>query len=240
MEVFLEMRIKELPSELRPREKALHFGVESLSDEELLTLLIGSGVKGSSALDISRDLLNSYLTLNALANASVSSLEEHKGLSKNTSLRLLATFEFHNRLNSPYYQHKYQIESAQDIYRRYRYLEDYSQEVLAILMLSRKRMIIKEKILYRGTNEHLPINPKDIYAELITSKCSSFVLVHNHPNGEKEPSDDDILVTEVIKNTCDAIHIKMFDHIIISRRRLPLSSRRRSTASFWFSGASRH
>ena len=86
------MKIKELPKEIRPREKALHFGVESLSDEELLALLIGSGVKGCSAIEIARNLLNSYLTLSSLANTNISSLEEHlssQGASK--SIHSLST-----------------------------------------------------------------------------------------------------------------------------------------------------
>ena len=209
------MKIKELPKELRPREKALHFGVESLSDEELLTLIIGSGVKGCSAIDISRDLLSSYLTLPSLANTSLSSLEEHFGLSKNIALRLIATFEFHNRLNSPEYQHSYAVKDAEDIYTRYRYLESYSQEILAIAMLNRKRMIIKEKILYRGTDESIQASPKEICSELIMAKCSSFILIHNHPDGKKEPSEKDIYITEIIKNMTEPLGIKLFDHIII-------------------------
>lgn len=209
------MKIKELPPELRPREKALHHGIENLTDEELLTLIIGSGVKGCSALDISRNLLGTYLSLSSLANTNFSSLEEHFGLSKNTALRLLATFEFHNRLNSPFYQHHYSINSAEDIYMRYRYLENYSQEVLAIVMFNRKRVIIKEKILYKGTNENVNISVKEIYTELIMSRCSSYALIHNHPDGTSEPSEDDVFFTNLIEETCNNLNIKLYDHIII-------------------------
>ena len=209
------MRIKELPKEIRPREKAFHYGIDTLSDEELLTLIIGSGVKGHSALDISRELISSYLTINSLANANLSSIEEHKGLSRNTALRLLAAFELHNRLNSPLYQHDYSIKNAQDVYLRYRYLENYSQEVLAIVMLNKKKMIIKEKILYKGTGENIDISPKEVYSELILSHCSSYILIHNHPSGSVEPSDEDVLATEIIENTCKVLQITMFDHIII-------------------------
>ena len=215
LEVFLEMKIKELPKEIRPREKALHFGVESLSDEELLALLIGSGVKGCSAIEIARNLLNSYLTLVSLANTNISSLEEHFGLSKITALKLLATFEFHNRLNSPSYQHSYIIKNSEDIYVRYRYLENYTQEVLAIVMLNRENKIIKEKMLYKGTDSDISVNPKEIYAELIISKCKNCVLIHNHPDGNLNPSDDDIYTTQVINNTCKTLQIKVLDHLII-------------------------
>ena len=209
------MKIRELPREIRPREKALHYGIESLSDEELLALLIASGVKGCSAMDISRDLLTTYLTLSSLANANLSSLEEHFGLSKITALKLMATFEFHNRLNSPLYQHRYLIGSSQDLYERYRYLENFTQEVLAIVMINKKKEIIKEKILYRGTNNDLSISPKEICLEIISSRCSQFVLIHNHPDGSTNPSEEDIYATEVIKKTADSLQIRLFDHLII-------------------------
>lgn len=209
------MKIRELPREIRPREKALHYGIESLSDEELLALLIASGVKGCSAMDISRDLLTTYLTLSSLANANLSSLEEHFGLSKITALKLMATFEFHNRLNSPLYQHRYLIGSSQDLYERYRYLENFTQEVLAIVMINKKKEIIKEKILYRGTNNDLSISPKEICLEIISSRCSQFVLIHNHPDGNTNPSEEDIYATEIIKKTADSLQIRLFDHLII-------------------------
>lgn len=209
------MKIKELPREIRPREKAIHYGIESLSDEELLALIIGSGVKGCSAMDISRDLLTTYLTLSSLASANLSSLEEHFGLSKITALKLLATFEFHNRLNSPLYQHRYLVLSSQDVYERYRYLENFTQEVLAIVLVNKKKEIIKEKILYRGTDNNLSLSPKEICLEIVSSRCSRFILIHNHPDGNPEPSEEDIYATEVIKNTVESLQIKLLDHIII-------------------------
>ena len=209
------MKIKDLPITHRPREKALHYGIEYLSDEELLALLIGSGVHGFSALDISHDLLKTYLSLDQLAKADYTSLEEQFGLSTNTALRLLGVFEFHKRLNSPMYNHEYKIENSDDIYKRYRYLESYSQEVLAIVMLNKKDVIIKEKVLYKGTSEHIDINPKEIYSELVKSKCQKYILIHNHPNGNVEPSEDDLLATEIIEKTCKLLQISMFDHIII-------------------------
>lgn len=211
------MRIKEIPKENRPREKAIRHGVEELNDEELLALIIGSGVKGSSALDIAHTLLSSYITLSSLANANISSLEEHLGISKNLSLRLLATFEFHNRLISPKYQRSVSIVSPQDIYQRYRYLENYEQEVFVIIMMNRNNKIIKEKILYKGTEEKIPIDPKEILREIIMSRCKKYALVHNHPSEETLPSNDDIYVTEVIEKNCHNMQIKFFDHVIIHR-----------------------
>lgn len=209
------MKIKDLPISLRPREKALHYGIEQLSDEELLAIIIGSGVHGYSALDIAHDLIKTNLGLNRLVASTYSSLEEQFGLSTNMVLRLLAVFELHNRLNSPMYNHEYKIENSEDIYKRYRYLENYPQEVLGIVMLNKKNVIIKEKILYKGTSEHININPNEIYSELLQSKCKKYVLIHNHPDGNVKPSEEDLLATEVIEKTCHKLLMIMIDHIII-------------------------
>ena len=209
------MKIKELPIESRPREKAKRLGIESLSDEELLALLIGSGVKGCSAIEIARNLLSTYPSLLTLANSNLVSLEEQFGLSSTRALKLLATFEVYHRLISPQYQSDLIINDAKDVYLRYRYLECYSQEVLAILMLNRNNKIIKEKILYKGTESDISINPTEICAELIVSKCKKYILIHNHPNGEREPSDDDVYTTEAIITAAKNIHINFVDHIII-------------------------
>lgn len=209
------MNIKEIPAQFRPREKALHYGIENIADDELLALIIGSGVSGHSAIEISRTLLSTYINLSSLVNANLSSLEEISGLSKIQALKLLATFELHNRLNSPANQKEIIVSNSQDIYLRYRYLENCSQEVMAILMLNNKMKIIKEKILYKGTQDNLSISPKEIYSELILSKCHKYILVHNHPDGSQEPSDEDIFATKAIEKITKPLGIRMIDHIII-------------------------
>ena len=144
------MKIVEIPKENRPREKAYRFGISSLSDDELVAVIIGSGVKGCSALDISRNLLTTYGTLQSLQLSNFSSLEEHFGLSKTLALRLLAVFEFHSRLISPMYQKQKSVENASELYLQYRYLENYEQEMVVLLMLNKRRVILKEKQLYHN------------------------------------------------------------------------------------------
>lgn len=211
------MKIKEIPKEIRPREKAIRYGIENVSDEELLAIIIGSGVRGHSALEIARNLLDTFITMSSLSNTNLSSLEEHSGLSSTLALRLLATFEFHNRLNSPMYQYEHAVQNAEDIYSRYRYLENYSQETLILLMLNQRRKIIKEKMLYKGTNDNVTLNIQEIIKELIMARCQNFVLIHNHPDGSPFPSDDDVYVTKSLDENSKNMQIKMLDHVIIYR-----------------------
>ena len=133
------MKISDIPFNLRPREKALHYGIEELSDQELLALIIGSGGRGNSAIDIANELLKSHAnSMESLSNTNYQSLLSFLGLKKSIALRLLATFEFHKRLNSSKYKNPLKIESVHDVYFRYQNMEDLDHEELVILMLDLK------------------------------------------------------------------------------------------------------
>ena len=210
------MKISDIPSNLRPREKALQYGIEELSDQELLAIIIGSGVRGHSAIDIAGELLQTYASsLEALSNTNYTSLLGHLGLKKSIALRLLATFEFHKRLISNRYQKVSKIESAEQVYFRYRFLENFDQEVLIILMLDLKGRIIKEKTLYKGTFDSFSIDVKQVIQELILAKAKSFYLIHNHPDEEPRASEEDILATKVIEKASKNLSVKLVNHIII-------------------------
>ena len=210
------MRISDIPINLRPREKALQYGIEELSDQELLALIIGSGGRNNSAIDIANELLKSHAnSLEALSNSNYRSLIGFSGVDKSIASRLLATFEFHKRLISNRYQKIQKIETNEQVYFRYRYLENLDQEVLIILMLDLKGRIIKEKTLYKGTFDSFSINVKQIVQELILAKAKSFYLIHNHPDEEQEPSEDDVIATKVIEKTAKNLSIKLVNHLVI-------------------------
>lgn len=210
------MKISDIPQNLRPREKALQYGIEELSDQELLAIIIGSGVYGHSALDIAGELLQTYASsLDALSNTNYQSLLGHLGLKKSIALRLLATFEFHKRLISNRYQKVSKIESVEQVHFRYKYLENFDQEVLILLMLDLKGRIIKEKTLYKGTFDSFSIDVKQIIQELILAKAKSFYLIHNHPDEEPYPSEEDILATKVIEKASKNLSVKLVNHLII-------------------------
>lgn len=212
------MKISDIPFYLRPREKALQFGIEELSDQELLALIIGSGSKGNSAIDIAGELLKTHAnSMESLSNTNYRSLLGYLGLKKSIALRLLATFEFHKRLASPKYQKVVQIESNSDVYFRYKYLENFDQEVLVIIMLDLKKRILKEKVLYKGTFDGFSIDVREVIQELILARAKYFYLVHNHPDEESTPSDEDVLATKMINKTTSNLGIKLIDHVVIYR-----------------------
>ena len=210
------MRISDIPINLRPREKALQYGIEELSDQELVALIIGSGTKGHSAIDIANDLLKTHVnSLELLSSTNYQSLLGYLGLKKSIALRLLATFEFHNRLISSRYQNLVKIESVEDVYFRYKFMEDFEQEVLIILMLDLKHRIIKEKTLYKGTLDSFTIDVRQIIQELILARAKYFYLLHNHPDEETYPSEDDIIATKVVEKATKNLGINLENHLII-------------------------
>lgn len=212
------MAIKDIPVEQRPREKAIRFGIEELSDAELLALIIGSGYRGKTAIDVANELLSSYFnSMYSLSNSNLASLEAHTGLKEAVALRLLATFEFHHRLNSPIYQKQDSIKTSEEVYLRYQYLENYDQEVLILIMLDSKNRIKQEKLLYKGTFDSFEIDVRQILQEIILAKAKSFILIHNHPDEEDHASNEDILATQVIEKSAKNLGIKLIDHIIVYR-----------------------
>lgn len=210
------MKISDLPINLRPREKALHYGIEELTDQELLALIIGSGGKGNSAIDIAGELLKTHAnSMESLSNTNYQSLLSYLGLKKSIALRLLATFEFNKRLNSYKYKNSSKIESIQDVYFRYQNMEDLDHEELVILMLDLKHRIIKEKVLYKGTFDSFEIDVRQILQELVLAKAKFFYLIHNHPDEESEPSNDDILATKMVEKASKNMGINLINHIVI-------------------------
>lgn len=200
---------------LLPREKALRFGIDSLSDKELLAILIGSGGKDNSVFLIADSLLRTFGSLSLLSKANYIDISSQKGLKDGKALKLITAFEIHRRLNTPKYQNEVILDSIDKIYARYKYLEDYDQEILCLIMLNSRKRILKEKILYQGTCEGFSINLKEIISEILISKCSSFILVHNHVDELVSPSQDDLISTRIINYQAKNLGLKLMDHLII-------------------------
>ena len=213
-------RITDLADIDKPREKAERFGVESLKDEELLALIIGSGTVGHSVLDIARDLLKDNLYLWNLMNKPEQYYYTFKGLKKANAFKLLAALEIAKRINEKQIlrQEETATVSSEYLYRRYFLkLSSESQEQLVIVILNKNKQIINEKILYIGNDGEIAVNYRDILRLLMIHNGYYFYLVHNHPNNTFEPSKADIAFTKKIDAKTRSINVKLIDHIIISK-----------------------
>lgn len=209
------MKMHDLPNELKPREKALQHGIESLTDIELLALLIGSGIHGHSAMDIAHELLRTYLSLPLLSKTNLNSLIQIPGLSKVRALSLLAVFEFQRRTELPFFNQLDTINSVQDIVERYRRLERLDHEVLVIVCLNKRHKILREFVKYKGTSTSFAVSAKEVVTELLNANARYYILIHNHPDANQMPSENDIRATFQIVEKAREFDIDIFDHIII-------------------------
>ena len=213
-------KIEDLPTLEKPREKAARFGIETLSDEELLALIINVGTVGHSSLDIARDVLNDAHTLSALYNKPYQYFHTFKGLKRVNALRLAATIEIAKRMNEKtrlVYEEKAEI-TSESLYRRYALsLVGQNQENFVLVILNKNKQIIFEKVLYKGDDSNLVISPREIIHLLILHNGYYFYLIHNHPNNTLLPSESDISFTEKMNRKAEKIGVKLLDHLIIGQ-----------------------
>lgn len=209
-------QIKELPILERPREKAIRYGLNSLSDVELLTLLISKGYKGVNALEIATNLFITFNGLKNLAHAPIKELEKVKGIKEAKALNLAAIFELSKRLEIKNNEDTSQTINSLYLYNKYKsMLRGSNQETLIIIILSTKSQILHEKVLYIGTESNMIYSYKDIWRELLNYHAKYFYLIHNHPGGKSTPSREDIAFTSEINLEANRLKVKLLDHIII-------------------------
>ncbi len=213
-------KINELCVLDKPREKAERFGIEKLTDAELLALIINVGTVGHSSLEIANDLLNECHSLEGLLSKPYQYFQTFKGLKKVNALKLSSVMEIARRTNE-----KRQLikEEKMDInsdvlYHRYSLsLMGQLQEIFNIIILSKNKQIVYETTLYKGNDTNLIISLRDIVRLILLHNGYYYYLIHNHPNDTQQPSQNDIKFTQKIKEKTDKIGVKLIDHLIITK-----------------------
>ena len=212
------LKIKDLPLDDRPREKLLLRGVQSLSDAELLAILLRTGKKGKSVVQVAQEILNEEGSLSSIASKSVESLTKYGGIGNDKAATLVAAFEITRRVESDI--HRYQkktITTPQDIARLFiPILRDEIQEKFIVICLSAANKILKYKPIFTGTLNSSIVHPREIFKFAIENSSANIILLHNHPSGNCEASNEDIAMTKTIVEAGKIIDIKVFDHIIIA------------------------
>ena len=211
-------KIKDIPTSERPREKALRYGVDSLTNYELLAMLISSGCKDKSALDIAYEMLDENGGLVSLVQKPFSDLINYKGMGKIKAVKLVACFELARRFQNQKVEELKQNHSVDDIYQKYKLkiMNDPYQEHVFLIVMNRKREIVHEVNLYKGTEESVDCSSIEIIRQVLIHNGKCFYLVHNHPSGFIKPSAQDVAFTTELIKACEKVKIKMLDHIIIS------------------------
>ena len=213
-----KLTVKDLPIDDRPREKLLLRGAHNLSDAELVAILLRTGKKGKSVLEISREIISSEGNLAMLATRTVDSLKKVDGIGNDKAATLAAAFELSRRILS---QSKWlsnrKITSPQDIAEIFiPILRDEVKEKFIVVCLNSANRVIKYETISVGNLNSSVVHPREIFKVAIDNTSASIILIHNHPSGNPEPSNEDISITKKIVESGKILDIPVFDHLIIA------------------------
>lgn len=213
------MKIKDWPETERPRERFYGQGSYVLSDAELLAIVIGKGVKNRTALDLAQEILSRVGNLKKLAEKSVKEVENLKipGLGRTKIITILAALEAGRRSYSKKQDKKIKFTEPRDLYEYYSPLiGSLKQELFKVAAVDGKNLLLKDTTISKGILDASLTHPREVFKFAIIENASGLFLIHNHPSGILRPSEDDLKITERLKNAGDLIGIRIIDHIIIA------------------------
>ena len=211
------MAITDWPAAERPREKLLEHGAEILSDAELLAIFLRVGVTGKSAVDLARDLLNQFGSLNGIFAATASEISLVHGMGSSKYAQLQAIFEMSRRALTEQMQTRDVLASPQQVrdYLRLK-LGALSREVFMVLFLDAQNRVLATEEMFSGTLTQASVYPREVVKRALHHNAASVILAHNHPSGIAEQSRADEMLTTSLKQALALIDIKVLDHLIIA------------------------
>lgn len=212
----LDMAIKDWPADERPREKLLKKGANALTDAELLAIFLRTGTHGKTAVDLARELLVDFGSLQAILNADQQRFCLGNGLGSAKYAQLQAVLEMASR-HFEEILHRQSALTSPEATRAYlsAHLRGYSYEVFACLFLDNQHRVIQFDELFQGTIDSAPVYPREVVKRALQHNAAAVILAHNHPSGVSEPSAADQHITEKIKQALTLFDIRVLDHFII-------------------------
>ncbi len=219
-EVEYHPMIRDLPAWERPREKLLNHGASTLSNAELLAIVLRTGSHSRNVLEMSNRLLAKFEGLPGLARASYSELKSEKGIGEAKTAQLLASIELGKRLLSCHPEARAIVKSPQDIANLLMAeMSLLDQEHLRVVLLNTKNQVVSMSEVYRGSVHTSLVRTAEVFREAIKQNCPALVVVHNHPSGDPTPSPEDIKVTEQLVEAGQILNIELLDHIILGQQK---------------------
>lgn len=211
------MKIKEIPASERPREKLLKYGKENLSDSELLAIVLKTGTKNCNVNELAINIIKELGGIENLKNTSLNTLLKIKGIGKAKAIELMSLSELSKRINKKIViEEKTKYINPNIIYNHNKYLFDNKmQEHFYCLYLNAKKQLIERKLLFMGTLNRSVVHPREIFKEAYKLSASSIICMHNHPSGDINPSNEDIILTNSLIKLGKLNGIPVVDHIIV-------------------------
>jgi len=213
-------KIRDFPQDERPRERLLNEGADKLSNQELLAILLRTGTKKESVLDLSQKLLKHFEGLRMLKDASVEEITTISGIGTAKAVQILSALELGRRMNRLTFDDRFVIRSPQDganyVMEEMRFL---SQEHFVCLYLNTKNQVLHKQTVFIGSLNASIVHPREVYKEALKRSAASIICIHNHPSGDPSPSREDIEVTKRLSESGKVLGIELLDHLIIGEQK---------------------
>jgi DNA repair protein RadC len=212
-------RIKDLPISERPRERLALHGAESLSNADLIAILLRSGRRGLSAVAIAEQMLARFGQLDRVARASLEELRQVKGVGRDKAIAVKAAFTLARRMAREQQPETPLLDTPERVANLLR--EDnrfYEVECFQVVLLNTRRRLIRVEKLSQGTLDTLLVHPREVFRSAIAANAAALIVVHNHPSGDPTPSEQDIKVTRDLIRAGQLLKIEILDHVILGRR----------------------
>ncbi len=211
------MAIPDWPAERRPRERLIREGAPALSDEELLAVFLRVGVKGKDAVQLGRDMVLRFGSLQGLFGASLADFSSVHGLGAAKFAQLQAVMELARRAMLEELKAGQALGSPKAVkdYLRLRFRSQ-ACESFHVLFLDVKNRLIDIKELFRGTLTHTSVYPREVVKEALARNAASVMLAHNHPSGTPDPSESDLLLTRALVQALALVDIRILDHFVVA------------------------
>lgn len=211
------MAITDWPADERPREKLLAKGAQALSDAELLAIFLRIGVRGKSAVDLARDLLNRFGSLRAIFAAGEQDVSAVHGMGMSKYAQLQAIFEMVRRALHEEMRERDALSSPEQV-RDYLRLQlgGLPQEVFVVLFMDAQNRLLDSETLFAGTLTQTSVYPREVVKRALHHNAASVILAHNHPSGVAEPSRADEMLTRKLKEALDLVDVRVLDHFVVA------------------------
>ncbi|MFC2064335.1 DNA repair protein RadC [Chloroflexota bacterium] len=215
-----EFRISDLESSERPRERLARLGAQYLKTEELMAILLRTGVKGENAIEVGQRLLHTFGDLLGIHRASFEELRDQHGLGPAKAAQIKAAVELGSRLSKKsLMKERKSVSSPEEIAGLYQYeMSELQQETLKVVLLDTRNHIIDTVEIYRGSVNSSQVRVAEIFTPAIRRNLPAIIVLHNHPSGDPTPSPDDIAMTRAIIQAGKLLDVDVLDHIVIARQ----------------------
>jgi len=212
------LKVKDIPLDDRPREKLLLRGQQNITDAELLAILLRTGTRGVSVVEMAQKLISKYANLAQLALQSPELLQNNLGIGKDKAATLVAAFEISRRVESQskWFSNK-SITNPSEVAKMFiPILRDEVKERFIVVSMNAANRIIRYNIISTGNLTSSIVHPREVFKVAIENNSANIILIHNHPSGNSAPSNEDIKTTKKLVEAGKLLDIEVFDHIIIA------------------------